>query len=89
MGINAASSNNFTLIFGIFTLLFADLIVTNMSLSQLKGESNGKNSENSTEISKLTKTNNSKFKYTIVIITLVLIYYIVNALTFLFAHNIK
>lgn len=89
MGINAAASNTFTLIFGVFALLFADLIVTNMSLSQLKSESNGKNSENSTEISKLTQIYNSKFKYTIIIITLVLIYYIVNAITFFFAHNIK
>lgn len=89
MGINTASNNTFIIIFSVFLLLFADLIITNMSLSQLKNENGGKSSEDSAEISKLTKIYNSKYKYTIIIVTLVLIYYIVNAITFLFAHNIK
>ena len=89
MGISTASNNTFIIIFSVFLLLFADLIITNMSLSQLKNENGSKNSEDSAEISKLTKIYNSKYKYTIIIVTLVLIYYIVNAITFLFAHNIK
>lgn len=89
MGFNAASNNSFIIIFCVFILLFADLIVTYITLSNLKGSDDAKSSEGSTEIAKLTRAYNSKMKYTVLIVTLVLIYYVVNAVTFAFTQSIK
>lgn len=80
---NAISSTSFIIIFAVFSLLFVDLIGTNLELSKLK------DSEDFTEVENLKNKYNTKLKYTVATITLVLLYYIANSIAFILGQNLK
>ncbi|MGL5616000.1 MAG: hypothetical protein ACRDD2_07230 [Sarcina sp.] len=83
MSFNAIANNSVILVFSLFTLLVIDLVGTSLDLLQIK------DSKDSSEHTELTNRYNNKFKYTIIIISLVFIYYLINGATFLFAQKFK